>query len=158
MQSQTETTPLPKQHAIVIGLCLRRRFWQVAYPFARLANKWFGASYKWVNVGIGAWHPELFDGLWHHRWYGQELTTLPESVNLNGIRYETTVSEGLVMFTNRDFGTAKLCFTRDPHDVHGVLWYYEGSAVPASHVETAYNWVKAVYGGSFEKKRLPLSR
>lgn len=154
-----QKTLTPRLDAIVSGLRLRRRAWQCVYPLAKLGHLWFGLSYKWVNVGIGAWHADLFDPLWQHRWYGDSVEELPASVNLNGMRYDTSVSEGLVQFVNRDFGLTRICFARDPHDQHSVLWYFEATGkVPASHIETAYNWVKAAFGGSFENKRLPLSR
>ena len=124
------------------------------YPFAQIAHKLFGMSYKWVNVGIGAWHREYFDQLWHHRWYGDVIETMPHDANLCGIRYEVSVSEGLVTFVERHCSGTRLTFERDPHDQYGFLWYYSGSNhVPASHFEQAYQWVKAVYGGSHELKK-----
>lgn len=138
---------------------LRRLFWKCAYPFCRIGHKLFGLSYKWVNVGIAAWHGEYFDALWHWRWFGDSIDQMPDEVNLCGIVYRTTVAEGLVQFSESHCSGTRLCFERDPHDQYGFLWYYEGSQrVPACHWEEAYAWVKAVYGGSHELKRPALSR
>lgn len=132
---------------------MRRLIWKLLYPIAVLSHRIFGTSYKWVNVGIGAWNRESFDPLWQHRWYGEEIADLPVSVNLCGARHEVAVSEGLVVFRSRDYWT-RVEFTRDPHDRYGFLWYVTiiGN-VPATTVENAYQWVKAVYGGSHELKR-----
>jgi hypothetical protein len=138
---------------------VRRWVWRLAYPFCRAANKLFGLSYLWVNVGIAAWHRESFDALWHHQWFGDPIAEMPESVILCGIRYRVSVAEGLVQFINADCGTGEsLRFERDPHDRYGFLWYYDGTRVAASHFEQAYEWIKAVYGGSHEVKRPALSR
>lgn len=140
-------------------ISVRRWFWRTAYPFCLVAHKAFGLSYLWVNVGIAAWHREHFDALWRHRWFGDAIAAMPASVNLCGIRYEVSVSEGLVQFVNRDLGITRLCFERDPHDRYGFMWYYDGEQrVSACHLETAYEWIKAVYGGSHELKRPALSR
>lgn len=133
-------------------LTYRRLLWMALYPFARVAYRLFGLSYKWVNVGIGAWQRNSFDELWHHEWYGDEITFMPAQVNLNGSMHEVRVHEGLVTFVSRDWYT-RLTFERDPHDRYGFLWYYEGPRVAASHFDKAYRWVKAVYGGSHELKR-----
>lgn len=123
------------------------------YPLALVGHKLFGLSYKWVNVGIGAWRRDSFDPLWQHRWYGDEIDAMPDSVNLCGCRYDVSVAEGLVLFVSRDYCT-RLCFERDPHDRYGFLWYLDGSNhVAVCHVVQAYEWIEAVYGGSHELKR-----
>lgn len=144
------------QH-IVSVLSVRRAFWMLAYPFCLIGNK-FGASYKWVNVGKGAWHPEWFDPLWHWRWYGTQIEQMPETVNLCGIRYHVSVAEGLVTFVDRVSGT-RLSFERDPHDRYADLWYCDpGRRFPATHFREAYEWIQAVYGGSHVKKRAAVAR
>lgn len=135
-----------------------RIFWRIAYPFCWLGNKLFGTSYKWVNVGIAAWHREYFDPLWHHEWFGDPIDSMPPAVNVCGIMYEISVAEGLVQFLDRHCSGRRLRFERDPHDRYGFMWYFESSgAVPASHIQKAYDWIKAVYGGSHELKRPALS-
>lgn len=129
-----------------------RLFWRLAYPCCRIAFHVFGASYKWVNYGYGAWHPELYDPIWHHQHYADELLGLPDRVNIRGMGYAATAVEGLVIFRSRDCGST-ITFDRDPHDQHAQLWYVKlNGNVPADHVEEAYRWVKGLFGGSFEKK------
>lgn len=139
---------------------MRRMLWRLAYPFALAAHRWFGASYTWVNVGRGAWHTPstAFDPLWHWRWYGTPIDSMPPSVNLCGIVYRVSVAEGLVLFIATDgMSGNRMEFTRDPHDQHDHLWLLSlGGVTPATHVQKAYEWVKAVFGGSFDKKRPPL--
>jgi len=135
---------------------MRRITWRFLYPFTLLLHKIFGLSYKWVNVGIGAWRRDLFDLLWHYEWYGDKIEELPESVILCGIRYHTVAREGLVQFFNNDMGVTRLQFERDPYDNCGALWYYVGGKrkeVPVAHIDKAYRWLIAVYGGSHEMKR-----
>lgn len=129
-----------------------RLLWRMAYPLCLIANK-CGASYKWVNVGYGAWHPELFDELWHWEWYGTPIKAMPSSVNLGGHHWKVNCHEGLVQFIDEDFMCRPFHFERDPHDVHAHLWrlHCDGPAW-ASTVDYAYRWVQAVFGGSFEKK------
>jgi hypothetical protein len=132
---------------------MRRAFWMIIYPFAVLANRVFGASYKWVNVGHGAWHRDRFDALWHCRWYGTPIPALPSLVNLCGILYSASAHEGLVTFRPEwvhQLPTWRICFRRD--DIAGhVIWYVElGQELAAPHVIAAYEWVEAVFGGSFE--------
>lgn len=132
-------------------MSIRRFSWRFAYPFCRILHR-FGLSYKFVNIGIAAWNRESFNPLWHHKYFGDEITNMPESVNLCGILYHVAVSEGLVKFSSRDTWSF-ISFTRDPFAME-FLWYVElVGRVPASHVERAYEWIKAVYGGSFELKR-----
>lgn len=139
--------------ALVHRLSVQRLWWRCAYPFARAGHRLFGLSYKWVNAGIGAWHRDLFDPLWQHEWYGDEIPAMPPRVNLRGSMYDVSIHEGMVTFVDRDSFT-RLTFERDPHDRYGFLWYYEGSGrVAATHLEHAYKWIKAVYGGSHELKR-----
>lgn len=130
------------------------------YPFAWIGNKWLGLSYKWVNVAYAAWHPELYNPIWHYQWFGDAIEEMPDKVNLCGTMYDVTVSEGLVQFVNREMVITRISFERDPHDKYAELWYcsYAGSfnKVPASDLERAYEWIKAVYGGSFEVKSTPL--
>lgn len=139
-------------------MTIRRLFWRLALPFARAANKWCGLSYRWVNVGIGAWREKSFDPLWHHEWYGDPVEHMPSRVILCGIGYRVIVAEGLVQFVCDDgMSGTRLCFERDPHAKYAFLWYFTcGQRVSASHVDKAYRWIKAVYGGSFENKQQPL--
>ncbi len=133
---------------------MRRLAWKLAYPFCLIGHKFFGIRYKWVNIGIAAWNPESFDPLWHWQWFGDSIDEMPESVNLCGIRYRVTVAEGMVQFRESPFNGTVFRFERDPFDKYGFLWYFEGRGrVPSSHVEVAYEWVKAVYGGSHDLKR-----
>ena len=140
---------------------LRRLWWRIVYPFAVVAHRCFGTSYVWVNVAMGAWMTPAtgFGPMWHWRWYGQSIDKIPASVNLRGIRYRVAVSEGLVVFAASDGVAGRIEFTRDPHDRYGFLWYLAISGpTPAGHCEEAYDWVKAVYGGSHERKRPALRR
>lgn len=131
-----------------------RCFWKTVYPLAILGYRLGVLSYKWVNVGCAAWHREWFDPLWHHEWFGDPIACLPDSVNLCGIRYSASEREGLIQFINRDFGTTRITFARDPHDPHDHLWRVElAGNVPAPHCDVAYRWVKAVFGGSFHRTR-----
>lgn len=131
----------------------------MAYPFVVVANK-CGLSYKWVNVVRSAWitADTGFGPLWHFRWFGDEIKAMPDRVILCGIGYRVSVSEGLVLFKCDDgMSGTRLEFTRDPHDKYGFLWYVNlvGSC-PGCHLEAAYEWVKAVYGGSHEIKKAPI--
>jgi hypothetical protein len=139
---------------------VRRFFWRMAYPFVIVANK-FGASYKWVNVVKSAWMTAEtgFGPLWHYRWFGDEIAAIPDRVVLCGIGYRVSVAEGLVLFKCDDgMSVTRIEFTRDPHDKYGFLWYVNvGGACPGCHLEQAYEWVKAVYGGSHQIKKLPLA-
>ena len=132
---------------------MRRWLWRSVYPMAVVANRVFRLDYKWVNIGIGAWRRESFDPLWHHERYGDAIDAMPSQVNLCGIMYQVTVKEGMVTFVNRD-AWSRLTFERDPHDRYGFMWYYEGTGrVAASHIDMAYRWIRAVFGGSHELKR-----
>jgi hypothetical protein len=132
---------------------MRRFVWRLMYPFACVANRWAGLSYKWVNVSVAAWHREWFDPLWHHEWFGDPIPALPDYVVLCGIGHRTSVSDGLVQFINDDMG-GRIAFERDPHDPHSHLWYVTTTRpTSAGQVDQAYRWVRAVFGGSFEKKR-----
>lgn len=136
---------------------IKRMFWRLAYPFALAANNLKLCSYRWVNLGHGAWRRDLFNDLWHHQHFGDEIEWMPNFVVLCGIGYRVSVAEGLVTFINRDLIHKQMNFERDPH-ADAELWYFTGSGnLPASHIQQAYDWVKAVYGGSFDRKQLPLS-
>ena len=131
---------------------MRRLFWRVVSPLVRLANKAGWLSYKWCNVCIASWDRNSFDQLWQYEWFGDEIPIIPLNVNICGMGYAVSYHEGLVKFSRRD-GWTFITFMRDPHDVHAHLWYIDlRGNVPASHVDVAYNWVRAVHGGSFEKK------
>jgi hypothetical protein len=134
-----------------------RILWRIAYPFAYSLNLFGWLSYKWVNVSKSAWITSEtgFGELWHYEWFGDEIDAIPERVVLCGIGYRVAVSEGLVVFREAcGMSAARIEFRRDPHDQYGFLWYLElNGCVSASHVEEAYKWVKAVYGGSHERKR-----
>lgn len=137
---------------------IKRTIWKLAYPFCRVLHRALGLSYKWVNVGKAAWHPEYFDPLWHYQWFGDEITEMPEAVNLCGIMFHVSVADGLVTFSSRDFWEV-IRFDRDPYDPHAMLWYIRvGGRVPACHVASATAWIEAVYGGSHEIKRKAVAR
>jgi hypothetical protein len=131
---------------------VKRLFWVAATPFVHVGH-WLGLwSYKWVNVCIGARLPASFDALWQHQWYGTPIARLPDDVNLCGIRYRTSASEGTVIFADTAFA-GRILFERDPHDRFADLWYVTLSGtMPAPHVRAAYAWVCAVFGDSFVKR------
>lgn len=152
----------------------RRAFWCVITPqvwavwhlykqfYPELWRKPDGPlSYKWMNVCHSAWQPNSFDKLWQYQWFGDPIEKLPAYVNLCGIVYKTVVTEGLVLFKadNGMTGT-NIAMERDPHAKYSFMWYmnYEKTfqKVAMAHVERAYDWVKAVYGGSHEMKQAPL--
>lgn len=137
---------------------MRRLFWMVAYPLAYLAHRIVGASYKWVNVGHGAWRRDRFDALWHWEWYGTPVPALPDRVNLCGILYSAAEHEGLVTFTPEWIHQRpdwRITFRRDSIEQASV-WYVEvGGEIAAPHVREAYQWVCAVFGDSFESRRPP---
>jgi hypothetical protein len=138
---------------------MRRAFWTLLSPFVWIAHRLGLCSYKWVNVCHGARHRDRFDALWQCEWYGSPIEALPESVTLCGIGYRTAVSEGTVTFIE-DYSRNRITFERDPHEALSDLWYLtlsEHAGVPASHIRAAYAWVCAVFGGSFERRALPLA-
>lgn len=129
-----------------------RSFWVCVSPIVRLANRLRLCSYKWVNVCKGARRRESFNPLWHHRFYGTPVTRLPDEVNLCGIVYRASHSEGTVTFVE-EFTRTRMTFERD-HIERESLWYFTASGrVPASHVREAHAWVNAVFGHSFEWRR-----
>lgn len=138
---------------------MKRLFWRIACPFVLLAHR-FGASYKWVNVVRSAWTTadQGYGKLWHHRWFGDAIDSIPNRVVLCGIGYRVAVSEGLVVFNCDDgMSATRIAFARDPYDAYGFLWYVEiNGPCPACHMEAAHSWVTAVFGGSHEIKKAPL--
>lgn len=127
--------------------------WRMAYWPALVLNRVFGVSYKWVNAGRGAWREDLYNPLWHHEWYGSPIPAIPNEVVLRGIGYRVSSHEGLVQFVSDSPFCHTISFTRDPHDPHAHLWDVATSKpVSAEHIVEAYGWVKAVYGGPFEKR------
>ena len=123
-----------------------RTFWRIAYPFCIIFHKLFGLSYKWVNVGFGAWHRNQFDPLWHHRWYGDEISSIPDAVNLCGIKYVVSVylrgMRVVIRFSSDDGHTIfKLsCDLQAPHS----LWYCDSTThVAVKHLTQAHQWVEA---------------
>lgn len=134
----------------------RRMFWRAASPFVWCANRLGWCSYKWVNVCTGARRPDLFDELWQYEWYGAPIRELPSEVRLCGIGYRTAASEGTVVFIE-DFTKRRMTFDRDAI-AREAMWHLTLSgcplpASPASHVDAAYRWIQAVFGGSHEWKR-----
>lgn len=130
-----------------------------AYPFAIAANRLGLCSYKWVNVGHGAWRSDRFNELWHWQWYGTPIEDLPDEVILGGIMYRAAAAEGAVTFFD-NVTKCRITFYRDDlaHEVMGreALWYLELSSYhqhAAAHVREAYAWVCAVFGDSHEWKR-----
>lgn len=134
-----------------------RAFWAILSPFVWATNSAGLCSYKWVNICTGARRPDLFDQLWHHQHYGTPIAALPDSVNLCGWRYETAVAEGTVTFVE-GFTLHRITFDRD-HVTRESLWYVTLPDFPiaASHVQAAYAWVCAVFGGSHEWRREPVN-
>lgn len=126
-----------------------RAWWTCLSPFVWTANRMGLCSYKWVNVCTGARRPDLFNPLWHHRHFGTPIQALPDSVNLCGILYQVSASEGIVTFVG-DWTKDRITFERDDIE-REPLWYLELSGRPtASHVIDAYGWVCALFGGSFQ--------
>jgi len=131
---------------------MKRLFWKLLYPFCWL-NWRMGGSYKWVNVGKAAWHPELFNPLWHHEWFGDDIPAMPGEVNLCGIMHRVTIADGMIIFAN-PYSGQRIIFVRDQHDPHALLWSVEtGESAVACHLDAAYRWAKAVYGGEHEIKQ-----
>lgn len=143
------TLPMPTR-CVSFRWTPRRLLWCVLIPVARwLPGRW---SY-WRNIAVSA-TGRGFDELWHHEHFGDRIDHLPNWVNLAGIRYKTSVAEGLVQFIgDGGLGGQRIQFRRDPHDPHAYLWYVQSLEVPASHVDQAYRWIKAVYGGSHQRKK-----
>jgi hypothetical protein len=131
----------------------RRLMWRVLSPVVWCAHRLGLCSYKWVNVCHGASRPDRFDPLWQYEWYGAPIREVPAEVVLCGIGYRTGASEGTVTFVE-DFTKRRITFKRDAHAREG-LWYVSLSGAipfPAPHVDAAYRWVRAVFGGSHEWK------
>ena len=135
---------------------MRRWFWRLMYPFAGLASGLGLISCKWKNAGYFAW-TERRGGFYEYRWFGEVPERIPDSVSLGGIPYRVTVAEGLVSFRNNSgVSSTRIEFRRDPHDQYAFLWYSTVSGEFAvCHFERAYDWVKAVYGGSHVIKKPP---
>ena len=130
---------------------LRRALWASLSPFVWAANRVGLCSYKWVNVCLGARRPDLFNPLWHYRFYGTPIRALPDRVNLCGIGYRAAASEGTVTFVNTVWRN-RITFDRDAIE-NEALWHVTlppNKRVTAGHVSEAYAWVRAVYGDSFE--------
>jgi hypothetical protein len=138
-------------------MTVRRACWVMLSPIVWAAHRFGWCSYTWVNVCHGARRPDRFDALWQHRWYGAPVTALPDQVILGGTGYRTAVSEGTVTFVE-EFTRGRITFDRDPHDRLADLWYLTLSrhAHAATHVDAAYAWVRAVFGGSFERRAIPI--
>lgn len=129
---------------------LPRALWAAMSPFVWAAHRLGWCSYAWVNVCAGARKPgRSFDALWHWRWFGDCIPYLPSSVTLHGIAYETSASEGTVVFVE-DFTRRRIVFARYPGDL--VQWQVTAKDVPALHVTLAAEWVEAVFGGTFEER------
>jgi hypothetical protein len=82
---------------------------------------------------------------------------MPERVTLHGIRYGVSASEGLVSFVESEpmFGMgSRIWFERDPDAAYPTVWTCQSSGrhVAATHIVRAYEWVEAVFGGTFERK------
>lgn len=135
-----------------------RTSWIFLTPIVWLANRVGLCSYAWVNLCIGARRPDLFDPLWHHEHFGTPIETLPDELVLCGIGYRVAVAEGTVTFVE-DFTRSRITFDRDPYgQMREALWYVSLSGwVAAPHVRAAYAWVSAVFGGSFEYRREPVT-
>lgn len=140
-------------------MTVKRIFWAAVSPVVWALHRVGLCSYKWVNVCIGARHPQSFDALWQHRWYGAAIPSLPDEVVLCGILYATAVAEGTVTFFE-SFAKTRITFDRDPYDTQAQLWYVtiaSATIIPASHVRAAYEWTCAVFGGSFEFRQIAKS-
>jgi hypothetical protein len=128
----------------------RRLFWRLLSPAVWAAHRLGWCSYKWVNVCHGARRPDRFDPLWQYEWYGAPISEMPAEVVLCGIGYRTGASEGTVTFVE-EFTKRRITFDRDSIALE-AQWYVSlgPSPAPAPHVDAAYRWVKAVFGGSHE--------
>lgn len=138
----------------------RRMWWAGVSPVVWMLHRAGRCSYKWANVCHGARHPDRFDALWQHQWYGEPIPALPDELTLCGIGYTTAVAEGTVTFLD-PFTRTRITFDRDPHDRLAALWTVTLSgttSIPASHVRSAYEWVCAVFGGSHDLKSPALVR
>ena len=134
-------------------MTVRRVLWMLARPFAWLGHRVGLWSLAPVNVAVLAWRRDLGDALDHFEHFGTPIDALPEFVILCGIGYCTAVSEGTVVFTEY-FTGRRIVFERDHHDPLAFMWYVESSGrVAASHMDAAYRWIRAVFGGSFERRR-----
>jgi hypothetical protein len=126
-----------------------RALWASLTPFVWALHRMGACSLKWVHVCLGARRPDLFNPLWHHERFGDAIPALPDEVVLCGIGYRASASEGTVVFVC-DWACSRITFERDHHDPHASLWYLTiAGRIPASHVDAAYRWVRAVFGGSF---------
>jgi hypothetical protein len=131
---------------------VKRALWVLLTPVAWALNRAGWCGYQWVNLCVGARRRDLFNPLWHHLHFGDPVPDLPSKVILRGIPYEAQYSGGLVTFRNNDLGETRITFTRDEDALH--LWSLSLSGdTPASHVAEAYEWVYAVFGGTFTPKR-----
>jgi len=138
---------------------MKRTFWKILFPFLYILNKLGLVSYGYRNKGLAAWRKDRFNPIVHFQYFGDSIEVMPTFVTLCAIGYNVRVSEGLVLFTEEMSiaSSSRISFERDPYEKCSDLWYVECKGhIPASHVVTAYDWVKAVYGGSFEYKRAPL--
>jgi|GEM_PF-6521537 len=137
---------------------IARTGWIIAEPFVRLAYAAKLCGYQHVNTCIGARRRDRFDPLWHWEHFGTPVESLPECVTLCGIGYSATHSEGMVSFVEEEpmFGMgSRVWFTRDPDSPYPSSWACQvsGRQVSAEHIVSAYRWVEAVFGGTFERKR-----
>lgn len=131
----------------------KRIFWTLATPFVWLLNRCGLCSYYYVNLCTGARRRDLFDALWHYEKYGTPIGAMPSEQTLCGWGYRVATHEGLVLFRDDYDPRNRITFERDPHDSLSTLWYVTlAGRIAASHADEAYRWVKAVYGGSFDKR------
>ena len=135
----------------------RRVFWTIATPFVSIANRAGWCGYEWVNVCHGARHRDRFSALWQHQRYGAPIDTMPDFVALCGSGFNVSSSEGLVIFaeahTLGGLEPRRVMFSRDPYSQLAMVWDVElRGCLSAQRVVEAYGWVKAVYGGAFEKR------
>ena len=153
-------------HRFLLGRLLLR----LAYPFCRFilrVFRWHDKSILpfafwtrlvgWETLGCCLWYPHLFEPDYRFRMFGSPLDRIPDGVLISGTNYRVQVSDGLVIFSQRDsaFGHhCRICFQRD---TDGALWYLLFSDTfdecPVTHIIQAFKYVEEVYGGDFIRKR-----
>ena len=139
---------------------MKRLIWRVLFPFCWLGNVVGFCSRAYRNKGHAAWRRDRFNPIIHYQYFGDSIAKMPERVILCGIGYIVSVSEGLVAFIEESpmWGCRSVIhFERDPYEKVQTLWRVSlQRSTAAPHVVAAYDWIKAVYGGSFEDKQKPI--
>lgn len=136
---------------------MRRVFWKMMLPLFWIYARKMGGGYKYYNRCIAAWNPKLFTAIDQNAWFGTPVSEIPCFVVLCGIGYDVEQYEGLVKFTESGgiYGTVtELVFERENDlDPWRLTLLDSFDSIMVKHIIRAYQWVEAVYGGSFETKR-----